>query len=553
MAKEIKVTFSDGTTRVYPSGVYLEEILQPEWNEKGITVAAKVGNTLRELFVKLDKDERIEPIDLTQEDGIRIYGRSLAFVMVRAARELYPGCRVTIEHSLSKGVFGELYIGRPVTDHDIKAIEERMRTIIHADEPIHKITLPREEAIRLFEEDGQMDKVELLRFRKNEQVRVYQCGDFYDYYYGYMVPRTGYLRQFELRFYLPGFILRFPQKESPTQIPEFVEQRKLARVFYEFEQWGKLLEIEAVASLNQHIATGKSGDVIRVVEALHEKKLAQLADEITKDRGRVRVILIAGPSSSGKTTCAQRLSIQLRVNGIRPVAISIDDYFIDRDKTPRDEKGEYDFESLHALDLELFNEQLIQLIQGEEIEIPIYNFQKGAREERGHRLKVNEDQPIIIEGIHGLNDELTALIPKERKFKIYTSALTQLNVDDHNRIPTTDNRLLRRIVRDSQFRGHDARTTIRLWPSVRRGEERNIFPFQEEADAMFNSALVYELAILKRYAEPLLLMVGPEDQEYPEAKRLLKFLSYILPMDDREVPLNSILREFIGLSCFARH
>lgn len=553
MAEQIRMTFPDGITRDYPSGTSLEAILHPEWNERGIIVAAKLENTLRELFVVPEKDARIEPIDLTYEDGIRIYARSLAFVLVRAARELYPGCKVTIEHSLSKGIFGELYIGRPVTDRDIRAVEERMRLIIDADDPIRKITLPREDAISLFEREGQMDKVELLKFRKNEQVRVYQCGEFYDYYYGYMVPRTGYLRQFELKFYLPGFILRFPQKDSPTQIPAFVEQRKLAHVFYEFEQWGKLLEIENVASLNQHNITGKTGDVIRVVEALHEKKLAQLADEITKDRGRVRVILIAGPSSSGKTTCAQRLSIQLRVNGLRPMAISIDDYFIDRDKTPRDEKGEYDFEALEALDLELFNEQLIQLIQGEEVEIPIYNFQKGAREERGRRIRVADDQPLIIEGIHGLNDRLTALVPKERKFKIYVSALTQLNVDDHNRIPTTDNRLLRRIVRDSQFRGHDARTTIKLWPSVRRGEERNIFPFQEEADAMFNSALVYELAVLKRYAEPLLLMVRPEDPEYPEAKRLLKFLSYILPMDEGEVPLNSILREFVGLSCFERH
>jgi uridine kinase len=367
-----------------------------------------------------------------------------------------------------------------------------------------------------------------------------------------MTPRTGYLKCFGLKFYLPGFILRYPQKESPTTLPTFVEQRKLANVYYEFEHWGKVLEIEDVASLNTQINSGRTGELIRIAEALHEKKLAQLADEITKDRGRVRVILIAGPSSSGKTTFAQRLCIQLRVNGLRPIAIGTDDYFVDREHTPVDEKGEPDFEALEALDLELFNQHLIRLIQGEEVEIPIFNFQTGTREPKGEIISAKDDQPIIIEGIHGLNERLTSEIPKDRKFKIYISALTQLNVDNHNRIPTTDNRLLRRIVRDNQFRSHDAKATIRQWPSVRRGEERNIFPFQEDADAMFNSALAYELAILKRYAEPLLRAISKDDPEFPEAKRLLKFLSYILPMEDSDVPLNSILREFIGASCFAR-
>jgi uridine kinase len=552
MTQALRVTFADGRIEEYAPGTSLEEILQPKWNEDGIIVAAKIGNQLRELFVTPESDTVVEPVDLRSEDGIRIYWRSLTFVLVRAARELYPDCKVTIEHSLSKGIFGELHIDRPVNERDIRAIENRMKEIIAADEPIRKITLPRQEAIKLFEEERQFDKVNLLKFRKNAQVRVYKCGEFYDYYYGYMVPRTGYLKVFELRFYLPGFLLRFPHKEMPTKLPPFVEQRKLARIFYEFEQWGKVLEIENVASLNTLISTGKSGDVIRVVEALHEKKLAMLADQITNDRDRSRVILIAGPSSSGKTTFAQRLSIQLRVNGLHPVAISIDDYFIDRHKTPRDEHGEYDFESLEAIDLDLFNEHLVRLIQGEEVEVPLYNFQQGMREPKGHRIRAGAEQPLVIEGIHGLNDRLTALVPKERKFKIYISALTQLNVDDHNRIPTTDNRLLRRIVRDSQFRGHDARTTIKIWPSVRRGEERYIFPYQEEADAMFNSALIYELSILKRYAEPLLLEVSPNDPEYPEAKRLLKFLSYFMPMDESDVPLNSILREFIGSSCFAR-
>jgi len=550
MTDFVRMTFPDGSVREFPKGTTLEAMLQPQWGEQGITVAAKVGNELKELTFAPLQDSVITPVDLTSTDGIRIYWRGLIFVLVRAAQEIFPGCKVTIEHSLSKGIFGELYIGRPVTEKDIRTVEDRMREIITANDAIEKITLPREEAIKLFRDQNQMDKVKLLSFRRKDYVRVYKCGDCFDYFYGYMVPRTGYLKVFGLKFYLPGFILRFPQRECPTELPAFVEQRKLARVFYEFEQWGKVLEIPHVGGLNELIAQGKSGEIIRIAEALHEKKLAQLADEITKDKGRVRVILVAGPSSSGKTTFAQRLSVQLRVNGLKPLAISIDDYFVDRSHTPRDEDGKPDYEALEAIDLELFNEHLIQLIQGEEIELPVFNFQTGQREYRGHRVRINQEQPLIIEGIHGLNDRLTEAVPKERKFKIYISALTQLNVDDHNRIPTTDNRLLRRIVRDSQFRAHDARTTIALWPMVRRGEERNIFPFQEEADAIFNSALSYELAVLKRYAEPLLMTIGPDDPVYPEAKRLLKFLGYFLPMDDSEVPINSILREFIGQSCF---
>lgn len=552
MTDQLNMTFADGSTQTFLKGTRLEEMFQPQWGEKGITVAAKVGNELKELTFAPEKDGNIQPIDLSSIDGVRIYWRSLTFVLVRAAQDIFPGCKVTIEHSLSKGIFGELYIGRPINEKDIRAIEDRMREIIEADEPIEKITLPREEAIKLFDKNGHLDKVQLLKFRQKEYVRVYKCGDCYDYFYGYMVPSTRYLKVFGLKFYLPGFILRFPQKECPSELPAFEEQRKLARVFYEFEQWGHVLELPHVGGLNEQISRGKSGEIIRISEALHEKKIGQLADEITKDKGRIRVILVAGPSSSGKTTFAQRLSVQLRVNGLRPVAVSIDDYFVDRVHTPRDEEGNLDFEALEAIDLELFNEHLIQLVQGEEVDIPVFNFQKGQRESSGHRVRITEEQPLIIEGIHGLNDRLTQAVPKERKYKIYISALTQLNIDNHNRIPTTDNRLLRRVVRDSQFRGHDARTTIDLWTSVRRGEERNIFPFQEEADAIFNSALSYELAVLKRYAEPLLMAIGTDDPEYPEAKRLLKFLSYFLPMDDCEVPINSILREFIGQSCFAR-
>jgi uridine kinase len=349
---------------------------------------------------------------------------------------------------------------------------------------------------------------------------------------------------------MPGFILRFPTVTSPAAIPKFEEHRKLFRIYYEFEKWGQILEVGDVGALNEQVVGGKGGDLIRIAEALHEKKIAQIADQIAADRDRIRLILIAGPSSSGKTTFAQRLAVQLRVNGLKPISISIDDYFIDRDKTPIGADGLPDFECLEAIDLELFNEQISSLIQGFPVRLPRYDFQKGQRRYRAETLRISEDQPIIIEGIHGLNNRLTSEIPKDHKFKIYISALTQLNIDDHNRIPTTDNRIIRRIVRDNQFRGHDAITTIGLWPMVRRGEERHIFPFQEEADVMFNSALIYELAILKTHAEPLLAGITPDYPEHIEAKRLLKFLSYFEPLTDCEVPLNSIIREFLGRSCF---
>lgn len=550
MVETIKVTLPEGEKTV-PKGITLQELLNA-YPEKGRPpiVAAKVGNKLKELGYKLEDHATVQPVGMNSPDGVRIYSRSLKIVMIRAARELFPDCRVLFEHSLGKGLYGEMDIGRPLTEKDLKRVEERMREIIEADEKISKLVVSVGEAIQIFERDGQVDKVRLLSYRKDPVVRIYKCGWFHDYFYGYMLPSTGFLRLFELRFYIPGFILRFPVQEDPWEIPPFVDQRKLASVFYESEKWGRVLEVSDVASLNKQIAEGKGGDLIRVAEALHEKKIAQLADQITQDRGRIRLVLVAGPSSSGKTTFAQRLAIQLRVNGVKPISISLDDYFVDRERTPLNEKGEPDFEALEAIDLELFNHQLTSLITGEEIEIPRYNFLTGRREKRGEVIRINQDQPIIIEGIHGLNERLTEAVPKDRKFKIYVSALTQLNLDNHNRIPTTDNRLIRRIVRDSKFRSHDAVTTLRLWPAVRRGEEKNIFPYQEEADAMFNSALVYELAVLKRYIEPLLMVIGADLPEYSEANRLLKFLSYFLPLADRDVPLNSILREFIGESCF---
>lgn len=546
----IKITIS-GKVKEIPKGTTLQEFLQayPTQDQTPV-VAARVGNRLRELTYTLTEDATVTPVDLLSQDGIRIYSRSLKMVLIRAAREIYPNAQVKIEHSLSKGLYGEIYLGRPLTERDLKAIAARMREIIDADEPFEKSSVPVEEAVKIFAEDGQEDKVRLLSHREAPNTTIYKCGWLYDYFYGYMLPSTGFLKKFELRFYLPGFILRYPTIDHPWEIPAFVDQQKLAHVFYEYEKWGSVLEVGDVAALNKHITMGKGGDLIRIIEAYHEKRIANLADLITREHGRIRIVLIAGPSSSGKTTFTQRLAIQLQVNGVKPISISLDDYFVDREDTPVDDKGEPDFEALEAIDLELFNTQLTSLILGEEVELPRYNFLTGKREYRGEKLRITAEQPILIEGIHGLNERLTESVPKDRKFKIYVSALTQLNLDDHNRIPTTDNRLIRRIVRDSKFRNHDALTTIKLWPAVRRGEERNIFPFQEEADAMFNSALEYELAVLKPYIVPLLTKIGPEHPEFSEAHRLLKFLNYFIPMEVAEVPLNSILREFIGESCF---
>lgn len=553
MSKQLKFILPDGSVSAYAAGTTLQKIAG-DFQTRFISpiVAAILNNQFHDLRYTPKVGGNLKLIDLSNQDGVRVYSRSLSLVLFRAAEDILPGCQVRIEHSLSKGIYGEIDCldHQPLTEKEIRLIAKRMRAIIDADEPITKETMPLEQAISFFENEKRFDKVRLLKFREKPELHVYHCGNYTDYLYGYMTPSTGYLKQFELKYYLPGFILRFPTVQSPATIQKFEEQRKLFRIYFEFEKWGRILKVGDVGALNQQIVNDQGGDLIRIAEALHEKKIGQVADQISADRDRIRLIFIAGPSSSGKTTFAQRLAVQLRVNGLRPISISIDDYFIDRDKTPLGADGLPDFECLEAIDLELFNDQISSLIQGLPVKLPRYDFQKGQRQFRDETLQITDEQPIIIEGIHGLNDRLTSGIPKDNKFKIYISALTQLNIDDHNRIPTTDNRIIRRIVRDNQFRGHDAVTTIGLWPMVRRGEELHIFPFQEEADVMFNSALIYELAVLKPYAEPLLAGITPDHPEYTEAKRLLKFLSYFKPLADCEVPLNSIIREFLGCSCF---
>lgn len=552
MKKPITVYFKNGDSCQYHAGITLLEISKDVQHLYGTPiVAAKVNNEIKDLQFTVMNDCTIKFLDLHTELGIKVYQRSLTFVMIAAAYELFPQGEVTVEHSLSKGLYCELHMDEEMTDDHLRALEIHMRKIMDENRPITLKSVPIAKAIELFTISGQVEKVKHLQQLKRERVRIYYCGESYGYFYGTMMPETKNLTVFSLQKHASGFILRFPEKEKPDQLPEFIPQEKLSDIFLEAERWGEILQCGYVATLNEYVHNNKIHDIIRVTEALHEKKIAQISDFIFENK-EVRVILVAGPSSSGKTTFAQRLTIQLKVNGLQPVALSLDDYFVDRDRTPRDENGDYDFESIEAIDLQLFNEHLRRILKGEAVKVPSYNFMSGQREYRGHIIQIRKNQPLIIEGIHGLNEKLSAAVPREQKVKIYISALTQLSIDNHNRIPTTDTRLLRRIVRDSQFRSHDALKTLSMWASVRRGEERNIFPFQEDADIMFNSALIYELGVLKKYAEPLLKKITAAQEEYPEAKRLLNFLSYFENIQDEEIPPNSILREFTGSSCFYR-
>lgn len=536
----------------YPKGIPLEEIAKDfQKQDSGLIVAALMNNQLKELFNKVEEDSEINFIDINSAIGSRIYQRSLVFVFIRSCMELFSGCNVSVEHSISKGLYCEVHYKRSIDENDVARIQERMEEIIAEDVAFVKNRIPVDEAKDIFRDYGQMGKVKLLKYREKPYINMYQCGWLKNYFYGYMVPSTGYLKAFKLKFYNPGIVIQLPRIELGGEIGPFQEHPKIFKVFRETENWGKILEIDHVASLNDLIVSRKEGEFIRIAEALHEKKIAEIADTITNHVLEKRVILIAGPTSSGKTTFAQRLMIQLKVNGLKPVSISLDDYFVDREKTPKDEYGEYDFESLYAIDLQSFNRDLIALLKGEEVELPQFNFHTGLREYNGKKLKIDKDQPLILEGIHALNDELTASINKDLKFKIYISALTQLNIDEHNRVPTTDTRLIRRIVRDYKYRSNDALRTLSLWDSVRRGEEKNIFPFQEDADVMFNSALFYELSLLKKSAEPLLRQVDPASPYFSEAKRLLKFLSYFVALENEvDIPRTSILREFIGGSAF---
>ncbi|WP_425449755.1 nucleoside kinase [Dethiothermospora halolimnae] len=513
-------------------------------------LGALINNEVRHLNYKITEDTTLKLLDITNKDGMRIYVRTLSYIFIKACSDILPNCEVTIEHSLSKGLYTEIHNVDNIDLDTIDKIKSKMKEIINKDLPITREKMPKEAAIKIFNNQNMKDKIRLLKHRNKEYKHVYNLDGFYDTFYGYLAVSTGCIGEFDLKYYHPGIIIRFPRKEENFKIPKFEEHSKLSKIFREAEQWGDILDVGYVSSLNDKILNNSIHELIRISEALHEKKIANIADKICENDD-IRLILIAGPSSSGKTTFAQRLSTQLKVNGKKPISISLDDYFVNREDTPLDENGQYDFESIDAIDIETFNSDLIKLLEGEEVEIPTFNFVTGTREYRGNKIKIDKENAIIIEGIHGLNEKLTSSIPQKNKFKIYVSALTQLNIDGHNRIRTTDTRLIRRMVRDHNFRGNDATRTLELWSSVRRGEERNIFPYQEEADVMFNSALVYELSVLRKYVEPLLKEIDKDNRFYSESKRLLKFVKYFKNINnENNIPCTSIIREFIGGSCF---
>jgi uridine kinase len=518
-------------------------------NKKDI-MAVIIENEVYDLTEELDRDAELKTVNIASELGNRIYRRSLYFVMAKAIYELFPETILKIEISISNGIYCELENKTSLSKSDLNKLKKRMQEIIDADYKIKKHKLKKEKVLEIIAQENCAFRRELLEQQDKDYYTLYELDGYYDYFYYNMVPSTSYLKKFGLHLRIPGFVLLFPKFFTNKELPKFKEQPKLANVFLEYERLGKILGVNNVAELNQCIEANEYNELIRIAEALHEKKIAEIADRIKSGMPRNKIILIAGPSSSGKTTFTHRLSTQLKINGLRPVQISGDNYFVNRENTPLDENGEPDFESIEAINLELFNNHLLQLIQGEEVELPKFNFEKGIRENSGKFLKLDDDQPILIEGIHGLNDIMTEVIPQDLKFKIYISALTQLNIDCHNRIPTTDTRLIRRVVRDNQYRGLSAADTLNLWQSVRRGEEENIFPYQENADVMFNSALIYELSVLKNYVEPLLKQIDKTNKNYHQAQRLLEILSNFKAIPDNEVPFTSILREFTGMSVF---
>ncbi len=516
-------------------------------------VSAKVNNRSEGLNFKVYNNKDVEFLDVRDPSGMRTYVRSLCFVLFKAVRELYPDGKLYVEHPVSKGYFCNLRIGRPLELEDVTRLKRRMQEIVAENIPYHRIECHTTEAVRVFSEQGMSDKVKLLESSGSLYTYYYMLGDTVDYYYGNLLPSTGYLKLFDVVKYYDGILLRIPSKSNPDVLEEVVKQEKMLDVFKEYLNWSHIMGLTNVGDFNLACEAGHATDLINVAEALQEKKIAQIADTIFHRKetdGEVKLVLISGPSSSGKTTFSKRLSIQLMTNGLKPVPISLDNYFVNREDTPLDENGNYDYESLYALDLDLFNSQLQALLRGEEVELPRFNFTSGKKEFRGDKLRIEKNTILILEGIHALNPELTSHIPDDKKFKIYVSALTTISLDDHNWIPTTDNRLLRRIIRDFNYRGYSARETISRWPSVRAGEDKWIFPYQENADVMFNSAVLFELAVLRMHVEPILTGVPRNCPEYAEAYRLLKFIKYFTPVQDKEIPPTSLLREFLGGSSF---
>lgn len=512
-------------------------------------VCARVNNKVQGMHYRLYNDKDVEFLDMRSGSGSRTYTRTLFFICCKAINDLYGSVEVRIDIPVSKGYYVHVNLGRDITADDVARIRCRMQEIIDADTPIRRRMVTAEEAIRLFSEKGDMSKVKLLKGQGKLYTVYYQIDDFIDYFYGALLTSTSEVYLFDLVAYSDGMLLRVPSREDPGQLCPMPRQQKMFDVFKEHHEWQNIIGLRTVGDLNDAVDKGFATDIINVNEALQEKKIARIADQIAA-RHDVKLVLLAGPSSSGKTTTCKRLSIQLLTCGLKPLQISLDDYFIDRDKTPLDANGEYDYESIHALNIDLINEQFNALFKGEEIELPRYNFQAGKSEKSGKRLKLGPNDIVVVEGIHALNPELTAQIPEQQKFRVYVSALTTILLDEHNYIPTTDNRLLRRIIRDYKYRGVSAQESIHRWPSVRAGEERWIFPYQENADAMFNSAMLYELAVIKQQAEPLLEQVPENCEEYAEAHRLLKFLRYFHAISYRQLAPTSLLREFLGGSSF---
>jgi len=541
----------DGIASQYSSPVSLLKLSQiAQQSHQAPIVAAVVNQVLLDLAVNLTVDSEVLFVDLKQSVGIAVYQRSLAFLLVVAASEVFPDAQVMIAHSLSKGLYCEVYKSLELSAADVVSLEHQMQKIAAENRKIERQDCSLANAVTMFTQMGQREQIKLLQQKNPDKVQIYSCGKIIEFDAGILVPETRYLTKFSLKYWQPGLVIRHVLAKNPTTIPEFLPQPKLSTAFLEAKHWGKMFHCSYLSDLNAHTEQGRQGELIRAAEAQQEEKLDQIANLIYERLNQVRLILIAGPSSSGKTTFSKRLSVQLSLKGVRPIPVSLDDYFVERDKTPLDATGTANFEQLEAIDLDLFNRHLTALLTGKRIEVPTYNFVTGKREYRGKSLCLGPGQPLIVEGIHGLNERLTCSVSRDKKIKIYVSALTPLSIDRHHPISTTDTRLVRRLVRDSKFRGHEAHLSLKMWSSVKQGEKENIFPFQEEADVMFNSALIYELAVLKKYAEPLLGKVSADNHEYAEAARLLNFLSYFISIEDEEIPANSILREFIGKSCF---
>jgi len=540
-----------GVTKEYAVGTTFEQIAQEYQEQYNNTIALVTENgKIRELHKKISKDADVKFITLSDTIGHKTYERSAIMLFVKAVHDIMGNdVRIKVEFSIGKGLYCAILDDKKLDDNSIKQINNRMNELVAANIPITKKPYPITEAVALFKKQGMEDKVDLFRYRRSSYINVYELDGYYDYFYGYMLPSTGYIKYFQVFPYESGVLLLLPDKASPTQLELFEPREKLFATLEAANSWGEDLGIGTVGDLNNRICEGRLSDVILVQEALQERRIAEIANEIVA-RGGIKFVMIAGPSSSGKTSFSHRLSIQLQTHGLKPHPIAVDDYFVEREKTPRDANGDYNFECLEAIDLEQFNQDMSRLLNGERVELPKFNFKTGHREYNGNFKELGPDDILVIEGIHGLNDKMSYALPSESKFKIYISALTSLNVDGHNRIPTTDGRLLRRMVRDARTRGASATRTLQMWPSVRRGEEENIFPYQESADVMFNSALIYELALLKPYADPLLYSVQPTEPEYYEAQRLLKFLGYFLSIPGDSIPNNSLVREFSGGSCF---